>query len=66
MTKKRKKSNKKRKKLLVTIYPSGIEGRGKGHRKIVTSTLTPKQYRLRFYNSAYHFKTEYAIKVEYL
>ena len=61
-----KRKTKKRKKLLITIYPSGSEGRGKGHRKIVTSILTPRQYRNRFYASSYHFNTEYAIKVEYL
>jgi len=57
--------NKKRRKLLVALYKSGIEGKGKAHYKIVTSVLTPKQWTRRFYSSSYHFNTEYAVKVKY-
>lgn len=56
--------NKKAKKLLVTIYPSGIVGRGKGKTKVVRSVLTPLQYKMKYYRSAEHFRTEYAMKVK--
>ena len=56
------KKNKKRKKLLVIVYPSGIVGRGKKVTKFVTSTLTPSQYVKRFYHSDYHLRTEYAME----
>jgi hypothetical protein len=62
--KKSKKITKKRKKLIVYLFPSGIVGKGKPKVKIVTSVLTPKQYEKRFYHSSYHFRTEYAIEVE--
>ena len=56
--------SKKRKKLLIYIYPSGIVGKGKKQTKIVTSVLTPKQYEHRFYGSSYHFNTEAAIEAK--
>ena len=56
--------SKKRKKLLIHIYPSGIVGKGKKQTKIVTSVLTPKQYEKRFYGSSYHFNTESAMEAE--
>ena len=59
-----KKKSKKRNKLLLLIYKSGIEGKGKPVPKVVYSTLTPAQYRNRFYGSSYHFRTEYAIRVK--
>lgn len=52
---------KTKKKLLLTLYPSGVVGRGKKRTRIVTSTLTPKQYEKRFYGSSYHFNTEAAL-----
>lgn len=60
----KKKGSKKKKKLLLLLYKSGIEGKGKPVPKVVYSTLTPSQYRTRFYGSAYHEQTEYAIRVK--
>ena len=59
-----KKKSKKRNKLLLLLYRSGIEGKGKPVPKVVYSTLTPSQYRSKFYSSSYHSRTEYAITVK--
>jgi hypothetical protein len=57
---------KKAKKLVVSIYPSGVVGKGKKRVKVVSSTLTPRQYEDRFYGSSLHFRTEAAISAKYL
>ena len=61
-----KRKTKSKKKLLLTLYPSGTIGRGKKRTKVVTSTLTPKQYEKRFYGSSYHFNTEAALTAKLL
>lgn len=55
---------KKRNKLILRFYKSGIEGKGKPIIKVVTSTLTAIQYRNKFYRSSYHERTEYALSVK--
>jgi len=52
--------------LLVATWISGIVGKGKPMYKIVHSKLTPEQYKRKFYNSDYHFRTENAISVKKL
>ena len=59
-----KRKTKKRNKLLLLMYKSGIEGKGKPVPKVVYSTLTASQYRSKFYSSSYHGRTEYALEVK--
>lgn len=61
----KKKGSKKRRKLLIAVYTSGIVGKGKPKYVIKTSVLTPNQWERRFYHSSYHFNTEYAVEVKY-
>lgn len=61
-----KKRTKKRKRLVVLYWTSGIVGRGKPITKIVSSTLTPNKYVGKYYSSAEHFRTEYAMSAYYL
>ena len=58
------KKGKKRNKLLLLFYRSGIEGKGKPIPKVVYSILTPSQYRSKFYSGSYHSRTEYALEVK--
>jgi hypothetical protein len=46
------------------LYKSGVEGKGKPIPKVVYSTLTPLQYKKKFYSSDYHFRTEYALDIK--
>ena len=55
---------KKARTLIVTIYPSGVVGKGKSTTVRKRSVLTPKQYTERYYRSTAHERTEYAINAK--
>ena len=59
-----KKNTKKVRTLIITVYASGVVGKGKSRIVKKRSVLTPAQYKERYYRSEEHARTEYAIRVQ--
>lgn len=51
------------KRLFVSIYKSGIVGKGEPIHKVVYSFRSPCKYKEKWYKSRRHSRTEYAIEV---